>query len=165
MKNDLQTMSEKLLECQKHSQRLRSAHQHLEAIFPLSLSSYLRLGDIDASFVDQMTFRFSKLQDTMGEKLFPLFLHHIGEPVKTMPFIDRINRLEELGLVDRDEWFFFRQERNEITHEYSFNQESIVEALNRIHHSVPRLIELFETFQEACRTRFNLDPTSPEHTR
>lgn len=156
MKNDLQTLQEKLRECHIHAVRLQSAHRHLEPLFPMTLTDYVGLDDIQSSFLDQLTFRFSKLQDTMGEKLFPLFLYHTGEPVKSMTFIDRLNRLEELGLVDREEWFSFRHERNEITHEYSFNQESIVEALNRIYQAVPLLIGRFKAFDESCRIRFGL---------
>jgi hypothetical protein len=49
---------------------------------PLLLESYLKFTDIETSFVDQLIFRFSKLQDTMGEKIFPFILLLSKEDVK-----------------------------------------------------------------------------------
>jgi hypothetical protein len=47
-----------------------------------------------------MIFRFSKLQDTMGDKIFPYILELNGEKVKVMTFV---NRLEELEFLYKDE--------------------------------------------------------------
>jgi len=71
---------------------------------PLSIESYLSLNDVDLSFIDQLIFRFSKLQDTMGEKIFPFILVLSKEDVKKKTFIDILNRLEELEVVDKTEW-------------------------------------------------------------
>ena len=90
---------------------------------PLSVKRYNTLDEIYISTIDQMIFRFSKLQDTMGDKIFPSILELNGEKVKVMTFIDRLNRLEELELLYKDEWMGLRKDRNEIAHEYSFNQE------------------------------------------
>lgn len=40
---------------------------------------------------------FSKLQDTMGEE------------VKSKPFIDRLNRIEELGILYKNDWMDLRK--------------------------------------------------------
>lgn len=47
---------------------------------------YLKLNDIDQSFIDQLIFRFSKLQDTIGEKIFPSILILTKEDVKKKNF-------------------------------------------------------------------------------
>jgi len=39
----------------------------------------------------------------MGEKIFPEILELSGEEVKSKTFIDRLNRLGELALVDKNE--------------------------------------------------------------
>ena len=92
---------EKLYECNQHKKRLLKAKSHLEDIMPINLNKYTALNEVEMSFIDQMIFRFSKLQDTMGEKIFPSILELGGEQVKTMTFIDRLNRLEELGLLSK----------------------------------------------------------------
>gem|GEM_PF-6271615 len=50
-----------------------------------------------------------------------------------MSFINRLNRLEELEIIDRLEWMSLRSSRNEIAHEYSYNTEDIVENINFIY--------------------------------
>lgn len=49
---------------------------------PLSVASYLNLDDINMSFIDQLIFRFLKLEDTMGEKIFPAILKLSKKDVK-----------------------------------------------------------------------------------
>ena len=102
MKDIRQTFIEKLHECNQHKKRLLSAKSRLNRVMPLDVKSYNALDDTMISIIDQMVFRFSKLQDSMGEKIFPSLLELVGEKVKQMTFIDRLNRLEELGLVERE---------------------------------------------------------------
>ncbi len=39
------------------------------------------------SLLDQFIFRFSKFQDSMGNKLFPTLLINLGEDITSKPFI------------------------------------------------------------------------------
>ena len=87
-----QTVVEKLHECNQHKKRLVIAKEYLRDIMLLDINSFNHLDEIQMSFVDQMVYRFSKLQDTMGEKVFnAIFLEFGGEDVKRMTFIDRLN--------------------------------------------------------------------------
>jgi hypothetical protein len=95
------SFKEKLYECDKHVEKIRVSKNYLSKFMPLSLESYSKLTDIETSFIDQLIFRFSKLQDTMGEKLFPFILLLSKEEVKKKTFIDILNRLEELEIVDK----------------------------------------------------------------
>ena len=142
-----ETLKEKLYECHLHIRRLQRAREHLKNHIPLTGREYPALCDESVSFIDQMIYRFSKLQDTMGEKIFPMILELGGEPVKRMTFIDRLNRLEELGLIDRLEWMMLRKERNEIAHEYSFNTDEVVDSINAIYDKAETLIQIFETIE------------------
>jgi len=64
MSRDIEnTFKEKLYECQKHVEKITISKKHLSSIMPLSIESYLKLNDVDMSFIDQLIFRFSKLQD------------------------------------------------------------------------------------------------------
>jgi len=47
--------------------------------------------------IDQLLFRFIKLQDALGERLVPATLAALSEPYEDWPMRDRLNRLEKLG--------------------------------------------------------------------
>jgi uncharacterized protein YkuJ len=72
------------------------------------------------AYSDQIIYRFSKLQDCMGVKLFKSVLLYQGENVK-IPFLDILNQLERIDIVNIDDWFEIRDLRNEIAHDYDDN--------------------------------------------
>ena len=45
-------------------------------------------------------FRFTKLQDALGERLLPATLQQLAEPFEDWPMRDRLNRLEKLGFLN-----------------------------------------------------------------
>jgi len=67
MKNIEDSFKQKLYECEKHIEKLNDAKEYLKDIMPLTLELYLSINKIQSSFIDQLNFRFSKLQDTIGE--------------------------------------------------------------------------------------------------
>lgn len=67
---------------------------------------------------DQILYRFTKLQDTMGERLVPATLDCLLEPHDAWPMRDRLDRLEKLGFLDVDDWMAWRNVRNRLSHEY-----------------------------------------------
>ena len=144
MKDIKNTFVEKLHECNQHKTRLMRAKSHLKDFMPIDKDQYMNFGDIEMGFIDQMIFRFSKLQDTMGEKLFPSLLELMGEEIKSKPFIDRLNRIEELGILYKDEWMALRKDRNEIAHEYSFNQDEVIDGINIIYTSSDQLLAIYD---------------------
>ncbi|NPA28390.1 MAG: hypothetical protein GXN91_05060 [Epsilonproteobacteria bacterium] len=150
-------LKERLYESLLHKKRLSYARDVLKFIMPLTIEKYKELDDIFISIIDQMLFRFSKLQDTLGEKVFALILELEGEQVKKMSFIDRLNRLEELEIVDRLEWMNLRINRNEIAHEYSYNEEDIIENINFIYERSQKLIEIFEKIYSYCNKKFKIE--------
>jgi len=68
--------------------------------------------------LDQLLFRFTKLQDAVGLRLVPATLAALSEPFEEWPMIDRLNRLEKLGFVNVDDWLRWREIRNRLAHEY-----------------------------------------------
>jgi len=68
--------------------------------------------------VDQLLFRFIKLQDTLGERLIPATLAVLRESFEEWPMRDRLNRLEKLGYLDVENWLSWREIRNRLAHEY-----------------------------------------------
>ena len=106
------------------------------------------------SFVDQLVFRFSKLQDTLGEKVFPAILRLSEEEVKRKTFIDILNRLEELGIIEKNEWLKLREIRNEIAHEYSFNTNEQVESITNVYNACSDLININHDIDKFCQEKF-----------
>lgn len=67
---------------------------------------------------DQLLFRFTKLQDALGERLVSATLARLAEPAEDWPMRDRLNRLEKLGYLNVDDWLRWRELRNRLSHEY-----------------------------------------------
>ena len=80
--------------------------------------------------IDSFIYRFIKLQDIVGQKLFRFFLDEIGDYRDDMSLLDILDRLEKLNIVDSSEtWMQFRKLRNELTHEYPDNEDDIIEGI------------------------------------
>ena len=154
MKNIENTFCEKLHECNQHKNKILKAKNILKKNMPLDLERYKILDDIQLSFIDQLIFRFSKLQDTMGDKLFSSFFELIGEESKKMTFIDKLNRLEELELLYKNDWMKLRKDRNEIAHEYSFNQDEVIDGINIIYNDTDKLLGIYDFFYNYCFEKF-----------
>ncbi|MCK9223754.1 MAG: DUF86 domain-containing protein [Candidatus Muirbacterium halophilum] len=119
-------------ECKIHRDRFLFACDKIKGFFPLNIKNYNNISDEDVSFFDQFIYRFTKLQDSMGRKLFPYLLELIGEESKEIPFIDIVNRFEKLEILESNFWFEMRRLRNILSHEYSKIQEENISALNLI---------------------------------
>lgn len=153
--NKQDTFKEKLYECDQHKKRLKIAQKNLMAMMPLTVERYNNLDDVLMSFIDQLIFRFAKLQDTMGDKLFPAFLGLTGEDIKKLTYIDRMNRLEELDIINRQYWMELRKNRNEIAHEYSFNTKDVVDSINIIYNITDDILSIYDKFNHHCHQTFN----------
>lgn len=71
----------------------------------------------EAERVEAFVSRFGRLQDTLGDKLLPVYLEALGEPLGAA--IDNLDRAEKLGLIpSSDEWLAIRKLRNQMVHEY-----------------------------------------------
>ena len=150
-----QSFKENLYECHKHKEKITTAKQHLVAVMPLTVDEYSSFNDINMSFVDQLIFRFSKLQDTLGEKIFPSILTLSKEDVKRKTFVDILNRLEELEVINKNEWLKLRETRNQIAHEYSFNTEELLESISNVYNVSSDLINILDDISEFCLEKFD----------
>lgn len=78
--------------------------------------------------IDMFIFRFMKVQDYMGNKLFKAFLIETGDYRDDMSFIDILDRLEKLRIIDSSEnWMKLKKLRNKLAHEYPDEIEEIIE--------------------------------------
>lgn len=67
--------------------------------------------------------RFTKLQDAMGNHLFPAILNYFQEPYQDRPMLE-LNRLEKLGYLEKAQiWQDIRNTCNKFAHDYSDDGE------------------------------------------
>ncbi|MFZ2855867.1 MAG: hypothetical protein WAZ34_17355 [Rhodocyclaceae bacterium] len=124
----------------KEAKHLGSTDQRLFA-GPFTVEQAIRLEeDADlAERVEAFVGRFGRLQDTVGDKLLPLFLVALGE--KSAAAIDNLDRAERLGLLASvDGWMTMRKLRNQMVHEYVEDPAVLASALQTGHDFVPELI-------------------------
>jgi len=144
-------VEQNLNESYKHLDRLNRAFEqlNLKYNFPLNQDSYSKIiNNInDLAFSDQVIYRFSKLQDTIGAKLFKSLLLYQGENINR-PFLDILNSLERIDIIDVEEWFEIRDLRNEIAHEYEESENIAINILNAIYELKQELEKILNRIKE-----------------
>lgn len=134
--------------CDLHAKRLSAALHELEPVFPLTRKYYEAIELPTLALLELMMSRFAKLQDTMGQRVFPLLLEAKGEDIAQKSFIDRLNLLERLGILkDQEEWMRFRELRNFVAHEYPDKMDLLVENINRAQKASWRLLEVWSNMR------------------
>ena len=84
-----------------------------------------------SEMLDAFVARFSRLQDTIGDKLLPAILKLNLEPVGSQ--LDNLFRAEKLGWIDSaDQWIELRGLRNSLVHEYMTSPEKLLFALKKV---------------------------------
>lgn len=139
-----------LEESVKHLNRLKGAFIELEKefSFPIDEDTYkIIIENVQyLAYSDQLIYRFSKLQDCMGAKLFKSILLYQGENVNKA-FLDILNNLEKMDIIDVDDWFELRDLRNEIAHDYDDNNNQAINILNTIHSLQDELERILNNIQ------------------
>jgi len=121
-------------ECYKHKSRVESSAKEMLNFMPLDSEHYEELSDKEVQVIDQFLFRFAKLQDAMGEKLFKTLLLYLDEKVEHKPFIDILNRMEKIEILHNvQEWRDLRDIRNELAHNYDDDPQESSMVINKIY--------------------------------
>lgn len=143
-------------ECDKHLMRMKSAYNKMSLFMPLDEKKYAELNEDYIEHIDQFLFRFAKIQDAIGERLFVNTLRYLDEPVEGKPYIDLLNRLETLNILDSvDQWRELRRIRNEISHQYEDDPEEMASAINLIYNKKDELENIYKNLKKIVRTQFS----------
>lgn len=130
--------------CDRHIQRIEEALGELADLLPMSVEDYVGLNSEQIRCLDQFIFRFSKLQDAMGARIFRNLLEYLDEDVCSLPMRDLLNLLERYRLIDKaEEWNYIRELRNEIAHDYPLLENDVVSILNELISKVPVLLAIY----------------------
>lgn len=131
--------------CDKHIFRINEALGELHVSLPMTADIYARLEPGQVRCLDQFIFRFSKLQDAIGAKIFRYLLEYLDEDVSALPMRDILNRLERYLLIpSADEWNYIRELRNEISHDYPLLEADSVTILNELFSKVKVLFSIYD---------------------
>lgn len=120
-------------ECDKHVQRIEEAYSDMKKYMPLTVEKYKDLTKDEVQDIDQYLYRFSKLQDTLGDKVFKLIIEEYVDNIDLLSFSDILNKLEKTGYLSSvKEWKYLRELRNEIAHQYDDEADEMTQAINNI---------------------------------
>ncbi len=127
-----------------HTHRANQAYDEVMGF--AALMDVETLNDFDkVKVIDSFIFRFIKIQDLMGNKLFKEILKALGEYQPSMSMLDVLDRLEQLELLDSvEQWMDYRNLRNVLTHEYPDNKEELLEGIQealKVFHDIRNIHE------------------------
>jgi hypothetical protein len=126
----------------------------MKEYFPIDNEISEKLEEDQISYMDQYIFRFAKIQDIMGEKLFRLILESVEEYSDSLAFIDILNRMEKLGVLeDKSDWINLRKLRNEVSHEYPLADQRTFAGLNELFDSKDKLISYYHSCMSFLSSR------------
>jgi len=136
-------------ECEAHILRIEGAAVRLESCFPLSAESFKGLSDDQVAVLDQFIYRFTKLQDAVGARLFPALAVLVIGDDEPRPFLDTLNRLEKAGALESLEtWQTLRALRNSLAHEYPESVDQCSDTLNILFTDWKQLRSIFFTARQ-----------------
>ena len=128
-----------LKEANLHIERLKEILEDLKNFYPLDIDS---LEEIDKDKLDAFAFRFAKLQDLLGAKIFREYLEYVNFPTQDKNFLELLKELNKEGIVDIDKWAEFRSVRNSIAHDYPYDESEKIEAINYLIKNIEYLFEV-----------------------
>jgi len=132
-------------EAEKHVQMMEEALDVIRPILPIG--EYETLTQLERFALNTLIFRFSKLQDLIGAKIFRSYLEYNEYETSDMSFYDLLREIEKEGIVDIDTWSEFRQLRNRVAHEYPEELDEMIESLNLFVAKSTELIQVYRTLE------------------
>jgi len=141
----------------KEAQHLEGVTQRLLSILPDN-EEQLKEKLNDPQLIDTLesfSAKFARMQDTIADKLLPVFLKMAGEQTGTV--IENLNRAEKLFLITNAQvWLMARGIRNQLVHEYIENAHELLEAVNLARQFVSELIKTQKTIKSYAYKQLNL---------
>jgi hypothetical protein len=134
-------------EAKKHIAKIESVKRALDNVMPLDIESFYKLLETEQDKLDVLVFRFSKLQDLLGRKIFRAILEYSGFDIN-ISFVKILSELEKESLLDVNRWVSLRDVRNAIAHEYPNEEENMIEEINFIYKEVWYLVDVTQKLEE-----------------
>ena len=135
-----------------HIDRLYDVLNILEKLYPLTNDNLETISLENKDKLDVLAFRFSKLQDLLGTKIFREYLEVLQYPVEDKNFLELLKELDKEKIIDIDIWSEFRGVRNSISHDYPFEEDEKLDAINYLIKNVKYLIGMTDAIKESFET-------------
>jgi len=129
----------------KHIEKIQKAINILKKYYPFTIDTLEELNEIEKDKLDVLAFRFAKLQDLIGEKIFRNILNLMGFNTQK-PFIEILAEFERENILEINKWIALRNARNSISHEYPDSQE-LIDGINFLIKNSDYLIIVFENLK------------------
>ena len=160
----MQTMTKTRLktyfkETKKHIELIQESLEVLEPLLPIE--NYEELNQLQRFALNALIFRFSKLQDLLGARIFRNYLSFNGFSVVDISYFDILREIEKEGIVDIDNWSELRELRNKIAHEYPEEADEMIESINLFIEQSSKLIDIADKLEskyneiEKKRTKYH----------
>ena len=133
-------------EAKKHIELINEALEVLKDKLPIK--NYKELDSLEKFALNALIFRFSKLQDLLGSKIFRAYLEFSGYDTSEKSFFDILKEIEKEGIVDIDSWDELRKFRNQIAHEYPEAEDEVIESINLFVQKSKELIAINQRLEE-----------------
>lgn len=119
-----------------------------KSVISLPIKDYEKLSKLEKFALNTLIFRFSKLQDLMGRKIFRAYLNFLGLATDEFSFFDILKELEKEGVLDIDEWHFLRKLRNDIAHDYPEELEERLQKVNLFVEKSDELLKILKNLEK-----------------
>ncbi len=133
-------------EAKKHIELIEESLKVLEPKIPID--SYETLNQLERFALNALIFRFSKLQDLIGVKIFRNYLDFSGFDISEKSFFEILREIEKEGIIDIDSWNELRKLRNMIAHEYPQEFDDVVESINLFIRKSDLLIDISNKLEQ-----------------
>lgn len=131
-----------------HIERLLGAVEGIEYLYPLDMEKAESMSTVEKDKLDVLAFRFSKLQDLLGTKIFREYLVVLQYPVEDKNYLELLRELDREKIIDIDLWSEFRAVRNSISHDYPYEENEKLSAINYLIKHVQYLIDITYSIKE-----------------
>ncbi|RKX73114.1 MAG: hypothetical protein DRP87_19480 [Spirochaetes bacterium] len=147
------TIESSIKECNNHMAKCMRARKLLASLFPLTVEKFENLSEDQVEHLDQLIYRFTKMQDSMGRRLLPSLYAYVEADDSPKPFLTIIARLEQLSiLTSAEDWQFFRNLRNNLAHDYPESIGQTVDTLNTLDTEFESFATMYEKIREYWRS-------------
>ena len=120
---------------------------------PLESYDYFEIKENDFKIFDTIAYRYIKTQSILGEKLFREILEYAEFDTQNKSFIEILSELQKEGILeDIEEWKILREIRNSISHDYPYDEEDIIEAINFLYEKLSILENMINKIEEKYET-------------
>lgn len=155
MKTEIRnTIESSISESKSHLQKIERSRGLLKELFPVNVQAYTGFSEDQIEHIDQFIYRFTKMQDSMGMRLIPSLYTWLEDDNKPRPFLDILNRFEKLGIIKSvEDWQFFRNLRNSLSHDYPETIAQTVETLNLLFNEITKFLSIFLQLEKTWKER------------